>query len=255
MNQKAKIVLIGAGNVATHLGLAYKSAGYEIIQVWSKTIESARRLAKQLGVVPLTDIGKLSKDADVYVIAVKDDAVSLIVKKLALKEKLIIHTSGTVPMLLLKTASKNYGVIYPLQTFSKNRKIDFSTVPLCVEANDKNTEKRVVALARAISKNVYVISSEKRKALHLAAVFACNFSNHMYAVAEKIIKKQKLPFALLIPLIEETAAKIKTGSPVKMQTGPAIRGDKVVIKEHLRMLAGDTKAKKIYELISESIKT
>jgi predicted short-subunit dehydrogenase-like oxidoreductase (DUF2520 family) len=246
------IILIGAGNVATQLGLSLTAAGYKISQVYSPTKLSSSTLAKKLKAEALTDLKKLDHEASVYIIAVKDDAIAEVAKQLRLKDKLVVHTSGSVSIDILKNVSTNYGVFYPLQTFTKGKKINFKQVPLCVEGNNKATSTALQYFAKSISTNVKVVNSEQRKVIHLAAVFACNFCNHMYAIAEDLLKQNKLSFDLLKPLIEETANKIKELSPAKAQTGPAARGDKKVIEAHLKMLTG--KEKQIYKLISENIK-
>lgn len=251
--KKQNIVLIGSGNVATQMGLALKKTGHNILQVYSRTKSSGRALALKLRAQPLNDLKKISQTADLYIIAIKDDVVNSIVRQLNINGKLVVHTSGSLPLKTLKSVSSNYGVLYPLQTLSKNKIIDFSSVPLCIEANTKVNEKKLLAIAGSISKQVHLVDSEKRKVLHLAAVFACNFTNHMYALAEKLLRKNKLPFELLLPLIYETADKIKHASPSKMQTGPAIRNDKSIMKAHMILLSKQKKMKKIYKLMSQSI--
>jgi predicted short-subunit dehydrogenase-like oxidoreductase (DUF2520 family) len=153
---------------------------------------------------------------------------------------------------ILKSAAKNYGVFYPLQTFSKNKKADFKTIPICLEANNTSTLKVIQSLGKSISNNVRTINSEQRKVVHLSAVFACNFTNHFYAIASDILASKKLSLDILKPLIEETANKIKNNSPAKMQTGPAIRGDKKTMNAHLKLLE-NKEYKKLYKLMSESI--
>jgi len=248
------IVIIGSGNVATHLGLALYDAGYKITQVYSPTKKSAAVLAQKVNATPINDLKKLDLTASVYIIAVKDDAISSLASHLKLKDKIVVHTSGSVGIEVLRNVSKNYGVFYPLQTFSKRKKIDFRTVPLCIEASNKSTALSLQYFAKSISAHVQKVSSDQRKVIHLAAVFACNFSNHMYAIADNILKQHKLSLDLLKPLIDETAHKIKNDSPVKMQTGPAIRGDKKTMEAHLKLLKGDKKVKEIYKMVSESIK-
>jgi predicted short-subunit dehydrogenase-like oxidoreductase (DUF2520 family) len=247
------IILIGSGNVATQLGLALKKSGHNIVQVYSRTNGTARALALKLRAQPITRLKQLSDKADLYIIAIKDDAVPKLIQQLTLKKKFVVHTSGSLPMNILKRVSSNYGVLYPLQTLSKSKTISFSTVPLCIEANTKANEKQLNTIAHAISKQVHSVNSEKRKVLHLAAVFACNFTNHMYAIANKLLGKNKLPFELLLPLIQETADKVKHGSPVQMQTGPAARNDKSIMKMHLNMLSKEKRTKKLYKSISQSI--
>jgi predicted short-subunit dehydrogenase-like oxidoreductase (DUF2520 family) len=252
VKQTTNIILIGAGNVATQLGIALHDAGYRISQVYSRSKSSATLLSKKLKASPVTDLKKLDTDAAIYIIAVKDDAIESIAKQLKLKDKILVHTSGSVSMDVLKKASKNYGVFYPLQTFTKNKKVDFKSVPVCIEGNNKATATTLQYFAKSISSNVQIINSEHRKVIHLAAVFACNFSNHMYAIADEILKKNKLSLDILKPLIAETADKIKDTSPVKAQTGPAVRGDKKTMEKHLKML-GDKKLKEMYKIISKSI--
>jgi predicted short-subunit dehydrogenase-like oxidoreductase (DUF2520 family) len=254
MSKKNKqIILIGAGNVATQLGITLYNSGYLISQVYSRTKKSTTALAEKINAEAITDLKKLDTNAAIYVIAVKDDAIADIVKKLNLKNKIVVHTSGSVPIHILKNISKNYGVFYPLQTFSKDKKVDFKTTPICIEANNPVTARTLKYFARSISNKVQEISSDQRKTIHLAAVFANNFSNHLYSIAEDILTKNKLSFDLLKPLIEETAGKIKNNSPAKMQTGPAIRGDKKTIDAHLKLLKKDKRIKAIYKILSESI--
>ena len=248
-----QIVLIGAGNVAVNLGTALYKEGYLISQVYSPTKRSAEALAKKINAKAVTDLKDLSGEAAIYIIAVKDDAIEKVAKKLHLKNKIVVHTSGTAPLNILKNVSENYGVFYPLQTFSKERVIDFKHVPICIEASNKATAESLKYFAKSISSNVQSIDSEQRRIIHLAAVFACNFSNHMYAVAENILSKNKLSLNLLKPLIEETAVKIKNNPPSEMQTGPAVRGDKKTMKAHLKLLSDKKEYKQLYTLISKSI--
>jgi predicted short-subunit dehydrogenase-like oxidoreductase (DUF2520 family) len=248
-----KVVLLGAGNVATQLGKALHENGYLISQVYSPTKKSANTLAKKLKSSAISDLKKIDLTASVYIIAVKDDAISMLAQQLKLKDQLIVHTSGTVEMTVLKGSSTHYGVFYPLQTFSKDKEIDFKNVPVCIEANNKSTATSLEYFAKSISKNVQKINSEQRKILHVAAVFACNFSNHLYTIADSILAKHRLPFDLLKPLILETADKIRLNDPAKMQTGPAIRKDVKTMNAHLKLLSTDKKLKAIYKLMSDHI--
>jgi predicted short-subunit dehydrogenase-like oxidoreductase (DUF2520 family) len=248
-----KITFIGAGNVATQMGLALKKAGHLIFQIYSPSGVSARSLALKLRAIPVTSLEKLLPDADLFILAIKDDAVLPFLKKLKLKPALLVHTSGSLPMSVLKGASVNFGVIYPVQTLSKNRVIDFSRVPLCIEANGKKTEKQLLHLARSISGQVRLFNSDQRRILHLSAIFAGNFSNHLYALAEQLLRKNKMSFDLLLPLIRETAEKVKSDSPASMQTGPAARNDKKIMKKHLQLLSEDKNLQGLYEAISKSI--
>ena len=248
-----KITLIGAGNLATQLGIALKAKRFEIAQVYSRTKASASLLAKKLKAEAIIDLSAINTSSDLYIIAVKDDVIKKLAKKLKLKDKLIVHTSGSIDSKVLKSCSENYGVIYPLQTLSKNKKISFVNIPLCIEASNADSLKKLREVAEKISSEVYEIDSQKRKTLHLAAVFASNFTNYMYSVSEKILSKEKIPFKILLSLIEETANKVQTVSPKKAQTGPAIRKDKKTMDSHLEMLKKDKRTRELYKLISKGI--
>ncbi len=252
---KKNIVLIGAGNVATQLGIAFYKEGYVVSQVFSRTKKSAERLAKQLNAQAIVDIKKLRTDASIYIIAVKDDAIATIAKKLKLKNQLVVHTSGTLSINVLKKTSKNIGVFYPLQTFSLEKNIDFKTVPICIEANNKNATALLHQFSTSISNDVQTINSDQRKIIHLAAVFACNFSNHLFTIAATILEKNNLSFNILKPLIQETADKIQLNAPSKMQTGPAIRGDKKTMDAQLKLLSSKKEYKQLYKLLSKDIIT
>jgi predicted short-subunit dehydrogenase-like oxidoreductase (DUF2520 family) len=253
LNTETHITLIGAGNLATQLGIALHDEGYLISQVYSRTKKSASVLAGKINASAITDIKKLNTNSTIYIIAVKDDAIENIAKQLQLKDQIVVHTSGTVSMDVLKQCSKNIGVFYPLQTFSKNKKTDFKNTPICIEANNKATSTTLQYFAKSISTNVQNINSDQRKIIHLAAVFACNFSNHMYAIASEILEKNKLSFDILKPLIGETADKIKNNAPAKMQTGPAIRGDKKTMDAHLILLSDTKQLENIYQILNKSI--
>ncbi len=253
MRSDITISIIGSGNLATQLGLALHKEGYCISQIFSRSKKNAETLAKKVDAKAITDLKDLAQTASIYFIAVKDDAIATIAKQLKLKGQIVVHTSGSVPLDVLKSISRNYGVFYPLQTFSKEKPADFKTIPVCIEANNNSTATTLLYFAKSISGNVQKVNSEKRKKIHLAAVFACNFSNHMYAIADALLAKDKLPLDLLRPLIEETAAKVKTGKPKNVQTGPALRQDKKTMKEHLNLLSKEKDLQKLYSLLSESI--
>lgn len=248
-----KLAIIGAGNLATRVALELHNKGVEIVQVYSRTVTSALTLARLIGCNYVTKAEKITPDADIYLISVSDMAVNTLLAHVNFNNKLVAHTAGSIPMEDLKKFSSNYGVFYPLQTFSKYRDVNFTNIPFCIEANNKENEDSLVELAQLISPDVRLISSEQRKQLHLAAVFVNNFSNHMYSIASEIIKEKDLPFDILLPLIDETASKVKNMTPRAAQTGPATRMDKNIMNEHLHMLNGKHKLKKIYSSISESI--
>ena len=247
-----KVVVIGAGNVATHLSLSIQTTSASIIQVYSRSEESACALASRLRVAWTTRICEITPEAGMYLFAVKDDALPEIIPQIPANNGLWVHTAGSVPMDVFKGYTEHYGVLYPLQTFSKSREIDLRPVPFFVEACTPDNEKSLVEFAGKLSTNVQMLSSEKRKYVHLAAVFACNFSNHMYMMACKLLDKQHIPHDVLLPLIDETAAKIHTLSPLKAQTGPAIRYDLHVLNRHMELLT-DPAMKEMYQLISQNI--
>lgn len=270
-----KIVLIGAGNLATHLGKALHAAGHDMVQVFSRTMQSAETLASLLDAEPLTDIAQVRDDADVYIFSVKDSALLQLVAQLcrheadglgedgavnALRkakkgehERVFLHTAGSMPMSVFKGMAQHYGVLYPMQTFSKQREVDFSIIPCFVEANDEFAQKQIEGLAREISGRVYQLSSEDRKYLHLSAVFACNFANHCYAISQELLEEHGIPFDVMLPLINETAAKVHEMKPKDAQTGPAVRYDENVIGKQSKLLENHPHFKKVYDSMSKSI--
>ncbi|MFA4850902.1 MAG: Rossmann-like and DUF2520 domain-containing protein [Bacteroidales bacterium] len=246
------IVFIGAGNVATHLAKALKSAGKSILQVYSRSELSAMDLARKVNASFTCDISKVSSNADLYIISVSDSSLPVIASELKTADNLIVHTSGFHSMEVIKKISKNIGVFYPVQTFTKNRAVDLSHVPFCIEANSKENLQILETLAGNITSDVRQIDSIQRKKIHLAAVFACNFANYMYHVAGEILKENNISFDILKPLIMETAAKVMDQSPVDVQTGPARRADLTVIEQHLKML-DEKEYRELYEIISRQI--
>ena len=250
-----RIALIGAGNVATCLGPRLKEAGHEITAVYSRTAESARTLADRLGTTYTTDL-KAVPMSDAAIVMLKDDALKEMAPAIAesLKDTLLLHTAGSVPMDIWKNADANrYGVLYPMQTFSKGSVIDWSQVPLFIEGSSDQTLNLIRELAKTISSDVTELSSEGRKKLHLAAVFTCNFSNHMYAIAEQLLASEGVPFRVMLPLVRETARKVENIKPHDAQTGPAIRGDRKVIQEHMKLLKDYPELAELYRLISIDI--
>lgn len=253
MQEINKISILGAGNVAFHLGKAFAEAGKKVVQVYSRSESSASALADSLHAPYCTGISEVLPGSDLYLLAVSDDAIKEVAGKLTLTNELVVHTSGSRSLGVLKGVSSNTGVFYPLQTFSKNRQADFRKIPVCIEANTGNNAGMLYRLARAVTGKVYFFDSETRKALHLSAVFACNFTNYLYSVAESLLAEHDIPFEILVPLIEETAAKAAEHAPSSVQTGPAMRRDKRIIDEHLRMLEGDPSLSELYRKISEMI--
>lgn len=249
-----KIVLIGAGNLATHLGKALHAAGHDMVQVFSRTMQSAETLASLLDAEPLTDMAQVRDDADVYIFSVKDSALEQLISQLCGGEKKVfLHTAGSMPMSVFREKALHYGVLYPMQTFSKQREVDFSIIPCFIEANDEFALKQIEGLAGQISHRVYQLSSEDRKYLHLSAVFACNFANHCYAASQELLQQHGIPFDVMLPLIDETAAKVHGMTPKKAQTGPAVRYDENVIGKQIQLLENQPYFQKIYDCMSKSI--
>lgn len=249
-----KIVLIGAGNLATHLGKALHAAGHDMVQVFSRTMQSAETLASLLDAEPLTDMAQVCDDADVYIFSVKDSALEQLVSRLCGGEKKVfLHTAGSMPMSVFRGKALHYGVLYPMQTFSKQREVDFSIIPCFIEANDEFALKQIESLAGQISHRVYQLSSEDRKYLHLSAVFACNFANHCYAASQELLQQHGIPFDVMLPLIDETAAKVHGMTPKEAQTGPAVRYDENVIGKQIQLLENQPYFQKIYDCMSKSI--
>lgn len=244
-----KIVLLGAGNVGTHLCRALQNKeGLEIIQWYNRSLNS---LEKEL--VPFAVTQNLNDiiEADLYIISVSDTAIPAISKALEGKNGLIAHTAGSIPMEVLG-AHQNHGIFYPLQTFSKQKEVDFNQIPLCLEANQPENLNLLKKLAQSLGGPVHLIDSAQRKALHVAAVFVNNFTNHLFTIGEELCKAHKVPFSVLQPLIAETADKIKHLPPSAAQTGPAARGDQKILKDHLQYLTKESH-QKLYQLISASI--
>ena len=249
-----KIVFIGSGNLATQLGLALNEAGQQIVQVFSRTAEHASELAAKLGCAYTTSIDEISENADIYIISVKDDAIATLAEKVGRKaqQAIIVHTAGSIAMQVLQPYAKRYGVLYPMQTFSKNKPVDFKPIPCFIEASDDATLSAIRTLAESVSQNVVPATSAQRKKLHLAAVLACNFTNHCYRLAEKVLEEEQMDFKLFLPLIDETARKVATLSPKQAQTGPMMRWDTGVMQMQMELL-NDERTRQIYKLMAESI--
>jgi len=247
------IVLIGAGRLATNLGLALYNHGFNIIQVYNHTPEKGKKLAAKLGASFTGDISGITLHAGIYFIAVSDSALKEIASGLRLGNKLVVHTSGTTGMDVLAPVSANTGVFYPVQTFSHGRKADFRRIPVCIEASSPAAEELLADIAGQLSADVHRMDSEKRRLLHLAAVFACNFTTRMYTISAGLLEEYGIPFSLMRPLIRQTARNFDDSDPGRSQTGPAVRGDGRVLQKHREMLAAYPDYLKIYNLISDNI--
>jgi len=248
-----RITLIGSGNVATHLGAAFKNAGHRIVQVYSRSTQNAALLAYHIGAEAIDDLNNIDASTDIFIVSVSDDAIPHIAQELAKHNKLIAHTSGATDLYNILAFTDHAGVLYPLQTFSKTKEVNFLTVPLCIEGNNEIITKTLKELAQTISNNVYEIDSTQRKTLHLAAVFACNFPNYLYHVAQEILADQRIDFNLIRPLILETAEKVQTNLPANVQTGPAIRNDQKTMDAHLALLQYEPAWEQLYKLLSQGI--
>lgn len=250
-----RIALIGAGRVATCMAPRLVEAGHTVTCVYSRTIQHAKELAATLGVSAVDSLEQLSA-ADVYLTMLTDDALKEMAPAIVKgrESALFVHTAGSVSIDVWKNAgAKRYGVMYAMQTFSKGAQIDWPQVPVFVEGGSEADLDTVTALARSLSANITPLSSEGRRKLHVAAVFACNFANRMYAISEQLLKEEGVPFSVMLPLVRETARKVECMSPADAQTGPAVRGDGRVIKEHLQLLGEHPEYARLYELISIDI--
>jgi predicted short-subunit dehydrogenase-like oxidoreductase (DUF2520 family) len=247
-----KIVLIGSGNVATVLGRKISKAGHEIIQIVSRNEEHAALLAAALDADYTSSFSSVNHSADLYIIAISDNSLLEIDRDLFLEKKLVVHTAGSVPKDILKNVSKNYGVLYPLQSLRKEND-DVFKIPLLIDGNTKDDTTLIYDFAKTISDNVRIVGDESRMKLHVAATIVNNFSNHLYSLTEDYCKKENIDFRLLLPLINETTSRLQYFSPAEMQTGPAARNDSGIIEKHLEMLEKFSALKQLYRSFTESI--
>ena len=248
-----KIVMLGAGNVATHLSRTLQLSGFTIVQIYSKTKESAKLLSDLLIVDYTNRLEDVYRNADIYIYALKDSVLMSTISKLKIPNAIHIHTAGSISLKIFEGQVNQYGVIYPLQTFSKSKEINFKEVPLFVEGSDIETTNLLLTIANQLSEHCYIANSEQRKRLHLSAVFASNFTNLIYSLAEELVNDSNFSFDILKPLIAETADKIKYLSPAKAQTGPAVRFDNTIIDEHINILEQKTDLQNIYRDLSKMI--
>ncbi len=244
-----KVVIIGSGNVAQHLILAFqKGSGVDLVQVFARNKSNLTHL---LDATTITSDFKELKEADLYIISVSDDAIPSVSESLPFKDKLVAHTSGSVAMEDLSDTNRK-AVFYPLQTLSKKKEVNFKEVPLCIEAQNETDLKLLSEVAKSISDKVFEVNSEQRKSLHVAAVFVSNFVNHLYKLGSDICEEHQVPFEILKPLILETAKKVQVLTPDAAQTGPAKRKDTTTINKHLAILTDENQAA-IYKILTKSI--
>jgi predicted short-subunit dehydrogenase-like oxidoreductase (DUF2520 family) len=248
------IVIAGAGNVGWHLAIALSKAGWNIKNIYSKNIRNAKKLASRVNSIATIDFHEIYS-ADIIIFCLPDDVLLQKLKTIYIPAgKILLHTSGSLGIDVFNSISVNYGSLYPLQTFKKgNDDLDFSTIPVFVEGSNKKTISILQKLAKSISDSVQQANSQQRLFLHIAAVFACNFSNQMYCLAEEICKKHNIDFQLLVPLILQTAMNTKKILPSLNQTGPAKRKDMAVIGKHLEILSAYPELKDMYSSITNSI--
>lgn len=240
MHTPTTISIIGTGNVATHLFKALSQ--YAILPPDSS-----------IRIINSRTLNDLPDHSDLILISVKDDAIGSVAQRVTGKADMIAHTSGSVSIDILRDCAKHYGVFYPLQTFSKNSELNYLEIPFFIEGNDAETVSNLKTIAQSISSKVFEADSSKRKRLHIAAVFACNFSNHLVAIADDLLQEDGMDYKVLLPLLKETVRKLDTLPPKDAQTGPAVRNDQKVISSHEDMLADHPDRLAIYRLLSSSI--
>lgn len=250
------VSIIGAGNLAWHLAPALDNAGYVVKEVYSRNPQHATALTERLYQAEVkASLDFSTSPSRVFIIAAADDSIADIAREIILPDDAILaHTSGSQPLSVLQyAATDNTGVFYPLQTFTKSRRIDFAAVPILIESAHTQTEQLLIAMARALSRKVQRIFSSERKALHLAAVFSSNFTNHMLSIAQRIAQENNLRFEMLHPVIAETIEKSLTLGPEASQTGPARRGDLEILDAHMEFLKDNEPVAEIYKVISQHI--
>ena len=246
------VSLIGSGNMAHWLVYAMCNAGVKIYQVYSRQLSHAESLAKKAGAEAIDSLKDLSPDSDLYIFSVKDDSYENLLQQLPFRLPLAAHTAGSLSQHIFKPYADNYGILYPYQSVNKDMDFKDVIVPLCVEANDKTIENELFAFAQKLSSTVQVLEEAQRMVLHRAAIFGCNFTNVMYAIAYDILREHNIDWQMMLPLLQNTLDKVKTMNPHDAQTGPAQRGDQNVILMHQEALQ-DIRLKEIYRLMTEYI--
>jgi predicted short-subunit dehydrogenase-like oxidoreductase (DUF2520 family) len=256
MAKSTSVSFIGAGNLAWHLAPALDNSGFSVKEVYSHDPKHAEALVERLYDADIkTSLDFSDSSSFIFIVAVSDDSIEEVVQEIALPEDaILVHTSGSQPISVLGyAATQNLGVFYPLQSFSKERKVDFADVPFFIESENSDTEKFLIVMAKALSKSVFKIKWDERRALHVAAVFASNFTNHMLFIAQEIMKENNLSFDWLKPLISEMIAKSLVIGPENAQTGPARRGDLETLDRHMEFLQHDESVAELYKIISQDI--
>ncbi len=247
------ISIIGVGNVGWHLSQALHEAGYEIKHIVSRSQEKLESLVQKLCTIHLTSIDQVQEEPDLYLICVQDVYIPEISASLSSSQSIVVHTSGGSDLKVFSAKQDKYGVFYPLQTFTKGNNMDWSEIPFLLEADNQSTLNKLKVVANRISGKYNFADSSARLKVHIAAVFACNFSNHMATIADSLLKKEGLDFKIVYPLLKETIKKLDRMSPDEAQTGPAIRNDAVTMERHMELLKEFPEWQEIYRLISKSI--
>ena len=253
MPKHYKIAIVGYGNLGFHLLNHLQTAGHSITQIFTRD-KSKYQLSGNTTEF-ISDLKMLNSDADVYLLSVKDDALIEVASQITLDKKIVAHCSASVEMEVLQHCTENFGVFYPLQSFTRNVAIDFTHIPILIEGVNEKTITVLKEIASSLSEEVLQVNQQQRLAVHVAAVFANNFSNHLFSVAEEILNKENISYKILLPLIEETVRKVKEHSPSQIQTGPAIREDEKTIAKHLDYLSSNEELQKLYALLTVKIKS
>jgi len=248
-----RVVIIGAGNVASVFGRLISAANHEIIQVYSRSISSAQSLGKEFGCSFVDNLEAVDLTADIYILAITDNALQSIQDSLFLGDKLVVHTAGSVSKKVLSNISSQYGVMYPLQSLRKDQSADQSIIPLLIDANKESVLSIIEQFAFTLSSVVSIVGDEKRLCLHLAAVIVNNFTNHLYTLTAEYCKNEEVDFKMLQPIIEQTALRLRANLPADLQTGPAIRNDQSTLDKHIRALSNHPELKTIYLTFTESL--
>ncbi len=249
-----RITIIGAGNVAWHLSQALQKAGHEILQILCRTAKPARILSQKLNCGYSTDIKKINPLADIVLICVNDDQIQKVANQISAKNKIVLHTSGGIGMNVLKSTSKQHGVLYVQLPFTKSVKLDLNSSSVFIQGSDALTRNAIKKLSKAISKKVYEVNDDQRKVIHIAAVFANNFVHHLYVMAEQLLNEKELPNDILKSLARQEFSRLLSGNNLKkLQTGPARRGEKILIADHLKYLKTKPEYQKMYKMMSQSI--
>lgn len=250
-----RISIIGSGNVATHLALALYGRGHKIDQIWSRNLDHATTLAQRVEATPIDDISQLIPNANVYILAVADDAIRSLAKDIRVGNALVLHTSGATPKEVLADCSFRYGVLWSPQTFIRDVALEYNELPFCIEGSDPKTEDDIEEFIGMISQHIYHTNLQQRQYLHLSAVFVNNFTNGLYGIAQKICREHDVPFEILHPLVLNTARKVQWGDVRYQLTGPAVRNDTKTLAVHRKLLADDKATLQLYNRLTDLLRS